>query len=136
MVAFPFFLPVPYPVFSCNLQLASNTRHRHIDWMDQAEQYELKGFVGTIYSAIRAGPYNDAAADAILSLYPSILHFWNRRFAHHCQLVKEMQSSPTQFLVQSKTASEQEKEKYRENQNRQLSHIAAINTECEAGMKP
>lgn len=103
--------------------------------MDQAEQRELRGLVEKIESGIRAGPYSDAAADAILSLYPSILHFWNRRFAHHCQLLKEMHSSPAKSLVQSKTTSKQEKEMQRENQNRLLSHITAINTECEAGMK-
>ena len=103
--------------------------------MDQAEQSELKSLVATMYSAVRAGPYDDAATNAILGLYPSVLHFWNRRFAHHCQSVKKFQSSPSHYLIQSGKASSQEKKTYHEYQTCQLLHIAAIPTECEAGRK-
>ena len=104
--------------------------------MDQADRYKLKSLVAAMYSAVCAGPYDDAATNTMLSLYPSILLFWNRRLAHHCQSVKQMRNSPTQSFELSRMASTQEKEKYQESRTCQLSHLAAINTECEAGMKP
>ena len=104
--------------------------------MDPAEHHELKRLVATMYLAVRAGPYDDAATDKILNFYPPILRFWNRRFARHCQLVNAMQNSPARSLDPPDIPSNREKEAYQRYQNRQLSYIAAINAECEAGIIP
>lgn len=104
--------------------------------MDPAEQHELKRLVATMYLTVRAGPYDDTATDKMLNLYPSILHFWNRRFARHCQVVNQMQNSSARSLDPPEIPSEREKEVCHRYKNRQLSYVAAIDTECEAGITP
>lgn len=102
--------------------------------MDQTERRELKRLVAITQSTLRAGIYNDAAAQRLLSLYPSMLEFWNRRFARHAQVLKDMQRDHVQNLVRSRAASTQDNEAYRMLQAYHNSQIAVINTECEAGM--
>ena len=98
--------------------------------MDQVEQQVLKKLVEALHAALCAGPYHDVAADAIIHLYLMNLRFWNRRFALHSQSLEEMRNRHAQFLDKGCTTSKQDKEKQRKYQ---MSHIAAINSECEAG---
>ena len=93
--------------------------------MEVADRRELQRFVTTLYSTLRAGPYNDAAAHQLLNLYPSILHFWNRLFAHYAEILGVMQAP--------QTATREGNEAHRELTQVQISHIAVINAECEGG---
>ncbi|KAJ5115648.1 hypothetical protein N7476_005092 [Penicillium atrosanguineum] len=91
--------------------------------MEEADQRKLQRFVTTLYSTLRAGPYNDAAANLLLNLYPSILQFWNRQFARYAEVLRVMQNR--------RTAARHGNEAYHEMIQDEIGHIAIIDTECE-----
>ncbi|KAJ6116129.1 hypothetical protein N7523_005810 [Penicillium sp. IBT 18751x] len=96
--------------------------------MDKTEQDELKGFVTIVYATLYAGLYNDVAASRLLHLYPSILGFWNRRYARHTLCLQEIQRAYAQFSLNRGQGDEA----YRKFHEYRVSQVASINAECEA----